>query len=268
MSTDELTAIRVGCAGWSIPRGYQEQFPNAGSHLERYAARFSAVEINSSFYRRHRPATYSRWRDSVPDGFRFAAKLPRRITHELKLRDVAEPLDEFLADSGGLGEKLGCLLVQLPPSLAFEPGIVERFFGQLTARTPVPILCEPRHPTWLSEPAEELLARMNVGRVAADPAVVPEAARPSGAGIAYYRLHGSPRMYYSAYSADYLEALAGELRRHSEEGREVWCVFDNTASGAATGDALTVLTLLQNNSVSVERGARSFPEGPSSRSGY
>jgi uncharacterized protein YecE (DUF72 family) len=254
MGLAEQRTIQVGCAGWGLPRDRQDQFPPEGSHLERYATRFPAVEINSSFYRRHRPATYARWRDSVPEDFRFSAKLPRRITHELRLRDATEPLDELLADIGGLGRKLGPLLVQLPPSLAFEAEIAEGFFRDLAARTPAPIVCEPRHASWFTECADELLARMDIGRVAADPAVVPEAAWPSGAGIVYYRLHGSPRTYYSAYSEEFLEQLAGELRQHSEEGREVWCIFDNTASGAATGDALTVRQHLREDQPSVSTG--------------
>ncbi|HYW08000.1 MAG TPA: DUF72 domain-containing protein, partial [Longimicrobium sp.] len=109
----------IGCAGWSLPRVEQERFPAEGTHLERYAGRFPAVEINSSFYRPHRPATYARWGESVPPSFRFSVKVPKAITHTLRLRAAAEPLAAFLAEAGALEEKLGCLLVQLPPSLHF-----------------------------------------------------------------------------------------------------------------------------------------------------
>src|SRR5258708_2979797 len=99
--------LRVGCAGWSIPKKQAHHFPGAGSHLERYAGRFNAVEINSSFYRPHRPTTYARWADSVPAGFRFAVKVPREITHERRLVDAAEGLDRFLAEACALGDRLG-----------------------------------------------------------------------------------------------------------------------------------------------------------------
>src|SRR5688572_19432683 len=112
--------FRIGCAGWSIPREHAAEFPVEGTHLQRYAQRFPAVEINSSFYRPHRPETYARWAASTPDGFRFAVKVPREITHTRRLREVDEPLERFLAEAGALGEKLGPLLVQLPPSLQFE----------------------------------------------------------------------------------------------------------------------------------------------------
>ena len=96
-----------------------------GSHLERYGAILNAVEINSSFYRPHRTATYERWAASVPEDFRFAVKVPKAITHERRLKDVGDLLDRFLSEVSGLGPKLGPLLVQLPPSLSFQAGIAD-----------------------------------------------------------------------------------------------------------------------------------------------
>lgn len=241
-----LGGVRIGCAGWSLPRAEQERFAAEGSHLERYASRFPAVEINSSFYRPHRPATYARWRDSVPESFRFSVKLPKAITHTLRLRDAAAPLAAFLVEAGSLGEKLGSLLAQLPPSLQFEAETARAFFATLTSLTSVPVACEPRHASWFTMEAGEVLAGYGVARVAADPARVPEAARPGGAPESvYHRLHGSPRIYYSDYSAEYLDDLAARIRRDAEAGRDVWCIFDNTASGAATGNALDLLARLQ-----------------------
>ncbi len=236
----------VGCAGWTLPRDVQPAFPPEGSHLQRYAGRFAAVEINSSFHRPHRPSTYARWAESVPPGFRFCAKLPKTITHQLKLVDADDALDTFLAESAGLGAGLACLLVQLPPSLQFHADTADRFFAALRARTVVAAVCEPRHPTWFGTDADDLLARWKVVRVAADPARVPEAAEPGGwRELAYYRLHGSPRIYYSAYDADYLDALAARIRVDVDAGREVWCIFDNTAAGAATQNALDLQARLE-----------------------
>jgi uncharacterized protein YecE (DUF72 family) len=238
--------VRIGCAGWSLPRAEASRFAAAGSHLERYASRFDAVEINSSFHRPHRPATYARWSATVPADFRFCVKLPKAITHALRLQEAGEPLAAFLSEVAGLGEKLGCLLVQLPPSLSFDPPmatVAEGFFAGLralvaaSAAPAVPVACEPRHPTWFTPEADDLLRELAVARVAADPARVPVAAEPGGwRGLTYYRLHGSPRTYYSAYSEEFLAALAARLQ--AEAGRPVWCVFDNTTLGAATGNAL------------------------------
>ena len=115
-----LSSIRVGCAGWSIASAQRALFGDGSSMLERYATRLSVAEVNSSFYRSHRRETWQRWADSVPAGFRFSAKLPRTISHDLALRGAGPALDQFLSEVEGLGNKLGGLLRQLPPSLAFD----------------------------------------------------------------------------------------------------------------------------------------------------
>ena len=238
--------ILVGCAGWSLPRAEVAEFPEGGSHLERYASRFEAVEINSSFHRPHRPATYARWSASVPPSFRFSVKLPKTITHGLRLQQAGELLETFLSEVAGLGDKLGCLLVQLPPSLAFEPDVAAGFFADLRSRSRTPLACEPRHASWFESGADDLLRGFEVARVAADPARVPEAMEPGGwRGLCYYRLHGSPRIYYSAYSEEYLDVLASRMRTETAAGRNVWCIFDNTTLGAATRNALDLRSRLE-----------------------
>ena len=238
--------ILVGCAGWSLPRAEQAELPDSGSHLERYASGFEAVEINSSFHRPHRPATYARWSASVPESFRFSVKVPKTITHGLRLQNTGGLLDTFLAEVAGLGDKLGCFLVQLPPSLVFEPDAAASFFADLRSRSPAPLACEPRHASWFDSSADDLLRDLEVARVAADPARVPEAGEPGGwRGMSYYRLHGSPRMYYSAYSEEYIVALASRIRADAAAGRNVWCIFDNTTLGAATRNALDLRSRLQ-----------------------
>jgi len=236
-----LSQVFIGCAGWSIPALHAGHFPATGSHLERYAARFPAVEINSSFYRPHRPQTYAKWAAAVPDHFRFAVKVPRVITHEQRLRDASEPLDRFLGEVGELGAKLGPLLVQLPPSLAFDKAIAGAFFTSLRERYAGYVVCEPRHRSWFTPDAEELLGAFQVARVAADPDVVPRAGVLGGwSGLAYFRLHGSPTIYYSAYSSEFLRALSNTLRECAARSVPTWCIFDNTAEGAATANALDV----------------------------
>ncbi|MFP2907444.1 DUF72 domain-containing protein [Pyxidicoccus sp. 3LFB2] len=240
------THCRVGCAGWSLSSAVKEHFPTEGTHLERYARVFPSVEINSSFYRPHKPATYARWADSVPDTFRFSVKVPKAITHELRLRDAREPLERFMGEVGHLGTKLGCLLVQLPPSLQHEPEAARELFGALRERTPVDLVCEPRHKTWFTEAAWRLLAEFHVAYVKADPQPV-QAPPPPDAQVVYYRLHGSPKIYYSEYSEPYLEALAASIAGHAQAGRRVWCVFDNTAEGAAVPNALSLMERLQQH---------------------
>ena len=235
-------AISVGTAGWSLPKRYAEEFPPDGSHLERYAARLMAVEINTSFYRPHRVATYERWAASVPPDFRFAVKVPRTITHERRLANVDELLVRFLSEVAGLGAKLGPLLLQLPPSLAFEPARDTAFLARLRQTFSGDLVCEPRHPSWFAPAVEAQLVAMQVARVAADPAPAPGAAEPGGwRGLAYYRLHGAPKIYHSAYARTALQRMSERLLHHAERAEAAWCIFDNTAEFHATGDALTML---------------------------
>ncbi|HEX6376010.1 MAG TPA: DUF72 domain-containing protein [Allosphingosinicella sp.] len=234
--------IRIGTAGWAIPAAAAHRFPREGSCLERYAARFGCAEINSSFHRAHRPDTWRRWADNVPDDFRFSAKLPKEITHRRRLADGSEPLAATLAEMAGLGAKLQVLLVQLPPGLAFDAAVARTFFAELRDRWDRDIACEPRHPSWCDDAADGLLADLRVARVAADPARMPPAADPGGwRGLTYYRLHGSPVQYRSSYDDGRLEAYAARI---AAAAGPVWCIFDNTASAAATADALKLKALL------------------------
>jgi uncharacterized protein YecE (DUF72 family) len=250
MKLDTDKTAFIGCAGWSIPKAHASGFPDVGSHLERYATRFTAVEINSSFYRPHRPATYAKWAVAVPDSFRFAVKVPKTITHEKRLVDVHQPLRAFLAEVAALDNKLGPLLVQLPPSLAYSD-TVEAFFDTLRGFFNGYVACEPRHASWFAPEADALLAKFHIGRVAADPAVVPQAAEPGGwKGLLYYRLHGSPTIYRSAYSSDFLARLTADIRvataRAAEPTAATWCIFDNTANGEATGNALDLIARIRH----------------------
>lgn len=236
------TIARIGCAGWSIPRAHAQHFPRGASVLERYAQVFDAVEINATFYRTPRASTFQRWADSVPAGFRFSVKLPRTLTHYARLQGSESQLDAFLSCASPLGNKLGAVLVQLPPSMAFDGDVVERFFATLHERvgSQVVVACEPRHASWSGVEVDELLRQVGVSRVAADPPRFVDDARPAGAAPSYWRWHGSPRMYYDGYADAALASLAKALR--AVKGS--WAIFDNTASGNATGDALRLRTML------------------------
>jgi uncharacterized protein YecE (DUF72 family) len=239
--------VFIGCAGWSLPRAVQPEFGEGDSHLARYATRFNAVEINSSFHRPHRRSLYEKWAAAVPAGFRFCAKLPKTITHERGLLAYQGPLTAFLEQAGGLGDRLHCLLVQLPPKLEFDATAAAAFLQDLRRRFPRAIACEPRHSSWFTPAADALLAALQVTRVLADPVRHEPGRLPGGwPGRVYLRLHGSPRMYYSSYAPALLAALALRLRQASAEGREAWCIFDNTAAGAAAGDALALQRLLSD----------------------
>ena len=247
-----LPAIRVGTAGWSISREAASAFQGDGQHLVRYAKVLGCAEINSSFHRSHRTEVYRRWADLTPPGFRFSVKLPRAITHERRLRRARDPLLRFLAEVSGLGDRLAVLLVQLPPSFAFESRPVRRFFTLLREFFPGAVVCEPRHPSWFTPVADRALIAHAVGRVAADPAPVPLAREPGGwlgtggnggGAVVYYRWHGAPRTYWSRYEPAWLRAQADRLKRWPPD-TDCWCVLDNTASGGAISNALELQAML------------------------
>jgi uncharacterized protein YecE (DUF72 family) len=203
------------------------------------------VEINSSFHRSHRASTWQRWRDSVPEAFRFSVKLPKAITHTHGLKGADELVGGFLEEISILGSRLGCLLVQLAPGFAFDARVVDAFCKNLREVTDIAIACEPRNASWFAAEPDELLRSYQVARVAADPARVPAAAFPAGwRGMSYYRLHGSPKIYYSSYSTEFLAALAERVKREPPE-QDVWVIFDNTTLGAATRNALDLAELLK-----------------------
>lgn len=241
--------LRIGTAGWNLPKDYVSHFPAEGSHLERYAGEFNAVEINSSFYRDHQASTYARWATSTPAEFLFSVKLNRYFTHETKLTDSGARLEETLAPILGLGSKLGVLLVQLPPKLEFNREAASRFFSDLRDIYSGPIALEPRHVSWLKAPP--LINQFSLSWVEADPqpfkwakdlnaelgALITSSSR--NASFKYIRWHGSPEIYKSRYDDKDLSKLELELQTDVQAGdlRHVWCIFDNTTFGFATENA-------------------------------
>ena len=186
------------------------------------------------------------------------------ITHDARLKRARKPLEQFLTEVAGLGSKLGPLLVQLPPSLEFDSRVARTFFDLIRQLHAGAVVCEPRHASWFTPRANNLLIEHHIGRVAADPAGLHAASEPGGwlgpasfriskAGstavhaehdsnteiptAVYYRLHGSPRMYWSIYTPDQIERWARGLLV-LPRGSHTWCIFDNTAGGGAIKNAL------------------------------
>lgn len=236
--------VWIGTAGWTLPKAHAAGFTAEGSHLERYASRLNCAEINSSFHRPHRRSTWERWGATVPDGFCFSVKMPKRITHEARLVNAGAALQQFFDEVSGLGSKLGPVLVQLPPKLAFDDGVAREFLTVLRELHAGDVVCEPRHASWFDGAADRLLREFEVARVAADPAKCsPRAGEPGGSNhLRYWRLHGAPRTYYSGYDDAFLQRLADRI---AKETVPVWVVFDNTALGEAAGNALALRAMLR-----------------------
>ncbi|HEY4355403.1 MAG TPA: DUF72 domain-containing protein [Acidobacteriaceae bacterium] len=243
--------LRIGTAGWTLPKQHAHYFPAEGSHLARCATGFNCVEINSSFHRPHMRKTWERWATCTPDNFRFAVKIPKTITHQAKLIDCGGLLQTFLGEALGLNAgpipKLGPLLIQLPPKLAFDEGVAHEFFTTFRELYPAEgsdlglAVCEPRHASWFAPDVDRLLRSFEIARVAADPAKgSPLAGKPGGwNGLRYWRLHGSPRTYYSAYSNAFLKDFAKQIDTERVKAPAgTWVIFDNTALGYGTENAL------------------------------
>jgi uncharacterized protein YecE (DUF72 family) len=154
-------------------------------------------------------------------------------------------LSAFLEQIKFLREKLGPVMIQLPPSLEFDHVRARKFLSLLRGRFSGDVAWEPRHASWFEDQSNNLLEEFHIARAAADPACVPTATRPGGlASLAYFRLHGSPRRYFSAYSSDSLNMLVAQLVSLDARAR-VWCIFDNTALGAAIPNALELAAKLR-----------------------
>lgn len=240
---------RIGLAGWSEAASRYAKLlpmsvPDGASGLERYAAAFDFVEINSSFYRQVRPETYAKWAGEVPDSFRFSVKMHRLITHYTRLKNT-DLLEDFFGSVSGLGGKLAVVLVQLPPTLVFEDENADKFFRALRRIYKGCAVCEPRHASWLEKGAQKTLAAHSIGHVLTE---IPAAGHDPLENAApkaplYIRLHGTPRKYYSSYSTEALQHLADFLAGHEERRRYV--VFDNTAGPAGVRNALELQGLVR-----------------------
>ena len=181
------TKLYIGTAGWNVPGIHAHNFESEGTHLVRYARKLNCAEINSCFYREHKPETYAKWAASVPEDFRFAVKAPRSITHEGALRvEGEEALKCFLQQTSALGAKRGPVLLQIPPKLEFSKVTASAFFSMFRRLYDGPAVLEPRHVSWFNLEADSMLRKFCIARVAADPALNTPcrgARRMAGAGL-------------------------------------------------------------------------------------
>ena len=271
------TPIRVGTSGWIYDHWRNRFYPRGLSSkrwLSYLAQRLSAVEVNGTFYSLTRPSACDAWREAVPEGFLFALKGSRYITHMLKLRNFRVPLANFFA-SGilRLGASLGPILWQLPPQLPFDRARADEFFSALPedvraaerrarrhdARTtgraaltapdgrdrPMRYAVEVRHPSWLSDEALETLGARDIALVAADTAGRhPASLHRTSKGLAYVRLHGARRLYEGAYSGEELRTWASRCRVWAGQGADVFVFFDNDRDAQAAHDALALQDIL------------------------
>ena len=238
----------IGTSGWHYAHWqglfYPEGMPTS-RWLAHYIQHFPTVEINNSFYRQPKTSAWQLWRRSVPDGFRFAVKVNRFITHIKRLKDVAEPVTTFLSRAGHLKEKLGPLLYQLPPNMRRNDERLEAFLSLLPKEHRHVV--EFRHESWLDEGVFDILRRHHVGFCVFD---MPGLAGPlvATADFAYIRLHGATGLYCSCYSDAELEGWAKRIAGLARDLEAVYIYFNNDAEGFAVQNAHTLWEKLTQGS--------------------
>jgi uncharacterized protein YecE (DUF72 family) len=267
---------RIGISGWVYPRWRKAFYPKGlrqADELAYASERLSSIEVNGSFYSLQRPTSWERWRDATPDDFVFAVKGPRFVTHIKRLGDIDAPLANFFASGVlALGAKLGPLLWQLPPTLAFDEELLDAFLARLPRTHGAASAQAARHDTrmegrsWFAvDPADErplrhavevrhlsfeteswtgLLARHGVASVVADTAGRYPRLTATTADFAYARLHGEEELYASGYDDDSLDRWADWVRAHLAEGRDAYVYFDNDAKVRAPFDAMALIARL------------------------
>ena len=232
--------IFVGTSGWHYDhwrgRFYPEELPKL-DWLSFYARSFPTVELNNSFYHLPSEKAFGRWRDSTPENFTFAVKVSRFITHIKKLKDVEEPLSNFLSRAKPLGKKLGPLLYQLPPGLHRNESLLENFLSMLP--DDLSHVFEFRHESWLVKEVFDLLRRYNVGFCIFD---MPDLTTPFEAtsDFAYVRFHGSSSMYGGCYSDKELNDWAQSIASLAKDAKSVYVYFNNDIDGFAVVNAQTL----------------------------
>jgi uncharacterized protein YecE (DUF72 family) len=209
--------------------------------FHRYAEEFDTVEINASFYRFPKPETFDGWRTKAPDGFRYAVKVNRFITHLKKLVSVEETLSDFMALARRLGPTLGPLLYQLPPSLKLDLGRLEGFLQLIPSD--LGNVFEFRNQAWYVPETYELLDRYGASFCVHDmPGSKTE--RTAVGPIAYVRFHGGEGKYWGRYSDEGLLSWTDWILEQARSGRAVWCYFNNDIHGHAIHDAQTLKSMV------------------------
>jgi uncharacterized protein YecE (DUF72 family) len=244
MERTTVSKIHVGCSGWVYKhwRGlfYPEDLPQR-RWFERYAEEFDTVEINASFYRLPLVSTFEGWRVKAPSGFRYSLKVNRFITHMKKLLDCRDEVDRFIALARPLGDELGPLLYQLPPSLHKNLERLDTFLSWLP--DDLEQVVEFRHKSWYDEEVVDLLNRHGVGFVAHDLKGLASPRWASGR-TAYVRFHGTGGKYYGRYSDDALLEWTDWLMEQRRSGKCCWCYFNNDIHGHAIEDARTLKSMV------------------------
>jgi uncharacterized protein YecE (DUF72 family) len=230
--------VLIGTSGWQYRHWRGRFYPKGVAQsrwLEHYAERFRTVESNNAFYMLPKAETFAAWAERTPADFVMAVKANRYITHIRRLRDAAEPVDRFVANAARLGNKLGPVLLQLPPNLKADlaslADVLDRF------PPAVRVAAEFRHASWFSDETREVLTARGAALCLADRHSRPASELWRTAGWAYVRLHEGGASPHPCYGTGALRSWAARIAERWEVGSDVFVFFNNDPHGCALRDA-------------------------------
>jgi uncharacterized protein YecE (DUF72 family) len=242
MHRDNLNhRLHIGTSGWSY-RHWEGIFYPEGlkpdKYLEYYITHFDCVELNASFYNLPRLTTVSGWLNRTPVSFRFCPKLSRLITHQLQLAGIEEAMQKFFDVFEGMKERMGPVLVQLPPGLSYNKQLITSFFSLIKEKySYYSFAVEPRNKSWINDDFIDLLQQYGIAFVIADSGKRYPSFEGATAGFVYLRFHGREQLYASDYSEDILREYGEKVRKWLAEGLDVWIFFNNDYHGYAIKNA-------------------------------
>lgn len=245
-----MATAHIGTSGWNYPHWKGRFYPEglgASKWLGHYAGRFATVEINRSFYRLPTLENFTSWAAQVPEGFTFAVKATRFTTHIKRLKDAPQTVANLLSAARGLGERLGPILFQLPPTMSYDAARLQGLLHYLGAQDLVPglrVALEVRHESWLRPECFRQLERAGVSLCLADLASL-RVEGPLTAPFVYVRRHGPGGRYGGDYPEEWLAADAGLVRGWLAEGRDVYVYFNNDERAYAVFNALRLREMVE-----------------------
>ena len=254
--------VLIGTSGWQY-RDWRGGLYPAGvpqrRWLEHYATYYQTVENNNTFYRLPKAETFAGWRDRTPGDFVMAVKASRYLTHVRRLRDPAEPVARLLAAAVGLGPKLGPVLLQLPPTLAADPALLDACLAEFATAPrpegvgPLRITVEPRHPSWWTDQTRQVLAAHDAALSWADRLGRPVTPLWRTAGWGYLRLHEGAAEPWPSYGKQALQSWVDRLRETWPDDADVYVYFNNDPGGAAVVNSAMFAALARDAGLTVTR---------------
>ncbi|HWB28666.1 MAG TPA: DUF72 domain-containing protein [Chitinophagaceae bacterium] len=244
-----LKNIYIGTSGWSYKDWKGLFYPpelKSTEWLTFFSNTFKITEINSSFYHLPLKKTVTGWVNKVPADFKFCPKISRYLTHIKRLKDAEEPLERFFSVFSPMKDKMGPVLVQLPPSLKFDSGLAQEFYKILHSKyNDYSFALEARHESWLQKDSLKLMGDYDIAFVVAQSGKGFPYAEVVTAKNIYVRFHGPKELYASSYSDSMLADFAGRFKKWHKAGHIIWAFFNNDYYGYAINNGLKLINMLQ-----------------------